>query len=50
VAVNEEELVRRNILGEYRRILGWGPGRRNNSDQDAAHLLRYLRRPGGGSF
>jgi NAD-dependent dihydropyrimidine dehydrogenase PreA subunit len=43
VSVDEATLVQRGVLGEYRRVLGWGPGRHNNSDQDAAHLLRGLR-------
>ncbi len=43
VPVPEAELEQRGALGEYRRILGWGPGRTNNSDQDTAHLLLNLR-------
>ncbi|MGI0491415.1 4Fe-4S binding protein [Alkalinema pantanalense CENA528] len=45
VPVDEAALIDRDILGEYRRILGWGYGRKNNSDQDAAHKLRQLPRP-----
>lgn len=50
VAVNEDELIARNALGTYRRILGWGPGRKNNSDQDTAHLLHTLRPFRRGNF
>jgi hypothetical protein len=28
-------------MGEYRRLLGWGYGRKNNSELDTAHKLRY---------
>ncbi|MEE3719864.1 4Fe-4S binding protein [Tumidithrix elongata RA019] len=45
VAVNEEALIERGIMGEYRRTLGWGYGRKNNSELDAAHRLRLLPRP-----
>lgn len=50
VEVNEEELVACGALGAYRRILGWGPGRKNNSDQDTAHLLHTLRPFRRGNF
>lgn len=43
VPVQEDALADAGRLGEYRVILGWGPGRHNNSDQDTAHLLRGLR-------
>jgi len=45
VPVPENQLMENGSLGEYRRILGWGPGRTNNSDRDTAHLLRALRGP-----
>jgi hypothetical protein len=45
VAVNEDELIERGIMGEYRHTLGWGYGRKNNSEQDMAHRLRLLPRP-----
>ena len=45
VAVNEAELAEAGRLGEYRVILGWGPGRKTNSVNDAAHLLHTLRGP-----
>jgi len=45
VPVDERQLAEAGRLGEYRVILGWGPGRRNNSEQDTAHLLRTLRGP-----
>jgi formate hydrogenlyase subunit 6/NADH:ubiquinone oxidoreductase subunit I len=45
VPVSEKQLIDNGSLGEYRRILGWGPGRTNRSDQDTAHLLRTLRGP-----
>jgi len=45
VPVNEQALSESGRLGQYREILGWGPGRKNNSDQDTAYLLRTLRGP-----
>ncbi len=45
VTVNEGELIERDIMGEYRRVLGWGYGRTNNSELDTAHKLRQLPRP-----
>jgi NAD-dependent dihydropyrimidine dehydrogenase PreA subunit len=45
-AVDEVALGEAGRLGEYRVILGWGPGRRSASEQDTAHLLRKL--PGFG--
>jgi len=45
VTVDEQTLSDTGRLGQYREILGWGPGRKNNSDQDTAHLLRSLRGP-----
>lgn len=45
-AVDEAALSESGRLGEYRVILGWGPGRENASVHDAAHLLRKL--PGWG--
>ncbi|MBN8562984.1 MAG: ferredoxin family protein [Leptolyngbya sp. UWPOB_LEPTO1] len=45
VEVDEDELIDRGIMGEYRRTLGWGYGRQNNSDQDTAHKLSQLTRP-----
>ncbi|MET0387632.1 MAG: 4Fe-4S binding protein [Polyangiales bacterium] len=43
VPVDEQALSDAGRLGEYRVILGWGPGRKNNSDQDTAFMLRTLR-------
>jgi NAD-dependent dihydropyrimidine dehydrogenase PreA subunit len=45
VAVDEQVLADSGRLGEYRAILGWGPGRKNNSDLDTAYLLRTLPGP-----
>lgn len=45
VAVDEQALSDGGRLGEYRAILGWGPGRKSNSDQDTAYLLRTLPGP-----
>jgi NAD-dependent dihydropyrimidine dehydrogenase PreA subunit len=45
IAVNEDDLIESGIMGEYRRILGWGYGRKNNSTLDTAHKLRQLPRP-----
>jgi len=45
VGADEATLLARGPLSEYREILGWGPGRTNKSDQDAAPLLRTLRGP-----
>jgi NAD-dependent dihydropyrimidine dehydrogenase PreA subunit len=42
VEINEAELLESGKLGRYRRILGWGPGRKNNSDEDNGYLLKYL--------
>lgn len=43
VTVDEQELSEQGKLGQYRVLLGWGPGRKNTSDEDAAHLLPSLR-------
>ena len=45
VDVSESQLVAQGKLGEYRAILGWGPGQTSTSTQDTAHLLRTLRGP-----
>ncbi len=45
VEVNEDDLIASGIMGEYRRTLGWGYGRKNNSELDTAHKLRQLFRP-----
>lgn len=45
VAVDEEALSAAGRLGEYRVILGWGPGRTNASTLDTAYLLRTLPGP-----
>jgi NAD-dependent dihydropyrimidine dehydrogenase PreA subunit len=42
VPIDEAALEAAGRLGEYRVILGWGPGRKNNSVLDTAHLLRNL--------
>jgi NAD-dependent dihydropyrimidine dehydrogenase PreA subunit len=45
VPVDEHELSAAGRLGEYRVLLGWGPGRTSNSERDTAHLLRTLPGP-----
>jgi NAD-dependent dihydropyrimidine dehydrogenase PreA subunit len=43
--VDETTLSEAGRLGEYRVILGWGPGRTSASTADTAYLLRTLRGP-----
>jgi NAD-dependent dihydropyrimidine dehydrogenase PreA subunit len=31
---DEDELVRRGLLGSYRKVLGWGPGREPGAQED----------------
>ncbi|MET0343823.1 MAG: ferredoxin family protein [Polyangiales bacterium] len=45
VEVDEPALIADGQLGAYRVILGWGSGRKNNSVEDTAHLLRTLPGP-----
>lgn len=40
--MSEATLEAAGKLGDYRAVLGWGPGRKNNSVQDTAYLLRDL--------
>ncbi|MEL6723060.1 MAG: ferredoxin family protein [Pseudomonadota bacterium] len=42
VAVNEDDLIDSGIMGEYRRILGWGRGRKNNSELDPDYKLQLI--------
>lgn len=42
VEVDEEDLLARGFLGDYREAIGWGPGREPVSRRDPEHILHRL--------
>jgi NAD-dependent dihydropyrimidine dehydrogenase PreA subunit len=40
---DEATVLASGLLGRYREILGWGPGRVGRSEQDGGYLLKTLR-------
>lgn len=42
-AIEESELIAANLLGSYRKNIGWGPGRNNGAKQDRTfQILKQL--------
>jgi len=44
--VNEQQLIADDLLGSYRRSLGWAPGGSPAVLHDKAHVLRLIAGPG----